>query len=57
MDWIIGFWRDYCIAQHAFWRQGSFWLVAAAVLLPFGWVLLAFRLQPVRIRYFRRRDS
>lgn len=57
MDWIIGFWRDYCGGQHAFWRQGSFWLVAAVVVLPFGWVLLAFRLQPVRIRYFRHRDS
>ena len=57
MDWISELWRDYCIGAHAFWRQGSFWLVAAAIVLPFGWVLLAFRLQPVRIRYFRRRDS
>lgn len=57
MDWISDLWRGYCIGEQAFWRQGSFWLVVAAVGLPLGWVLLAFRLQPVRIRYFRRRNS
>ncbi|MBI4628182.1 MAG: hypothetical protein HY729_05700 [Candidatus Rokubacteria bacterium] len=56
MDWVSELWRDYCIGEQALWRQGSFWLVVAALVLPLGWLLLASRLQPVRIcaRYVRR---
>ena len=56
MDWISDLWRDFCVGENAFWRQTSFWLMAAAIVLPFGWVLLALRLQPARVRarYVRR---
>jgi hypothetical protein len=56
MDWIGALWRDRCSGDRAFWRTGTFWLTAAVIILPFGWLFLALRLQPVRARasYFRR---
>jgi hypothetical protein len=56
MDWISEFWTDCCLGDEAFWRNSTFWLTAAAIVLPFGWLLFAFRLRPVRVRarYFRR---
>ena len=40
----------------AFWKNSTFWLTVAAIVLPFGWVLFALKLEPVRVRarYFRR---
>jgi hypothetical protein len=40
----------------AFWKKSSFWLTVAAIIIPFGWLLFALKLEPVRIRarYFRR---
>lgn len=32
----------------AFFKGSTFWLATAALILPFGWVLL--RLEPVRVR-------
>jgi len=32
------------------WRERDFWLCMATLLLPFGFVLLLFRWQPVRAR-------
>jgi hypothetical protein len=39
-----------------FWKSSKFWLAVAAIVLPFGWVLFAFKFEPVRVRarYFRR---
>jgi hypothetical protein len=39
-----------------FWRKSSFWLTVAAIIIPFGWLLFALKLEPVRIRarYLRR---
>jgi hypothetical protein len=39
-----------------FWAKSSFWLTVAAIIIPFGWLLFALKLEPVRIRarYFRR---
>jgi len=56
MDWISTLWRDLSPENQAFWRNSTFWLTAAAIVLPFGWLLFAFRLGPVRVRvgYFRR---
>ena len=45
------------IRESEFWRSSTFWLTVAAIVLPFGWLLLfALKLEPVRIRarYFRR---
>ena len=56
MDWITEIVREYCIGNDAFWRNSTFWLTAAAIILPFGWLLFALKLRPVRIRarYLRR---
>ncbi len=32
------------------WREGDFWLCMATLLLPFGFVLLLLRWEPVRAR-------
>ena len=39
-----------------FWKSSKFWLIVAAIVLPFGWVLFALKFEPVRVRarYFRR---
>jgi hypothetical protein len=39
-----------------FWKSSTFWLTLAAIILPFGWLPFAYKLQPVRMRarYFRR---
>jgi hypothetical protein len=37
------------------WREGDFWLCMATLLLPFGFVLLLFRWEPVRARILRPR--
>jgi len=50
MDWILELWRDYGTGGGAFWRRGTFWLVVAALVLPFGSVLFALKLEPVRMR-------
>jgi hypothetical protein len=44
------------IRESGFWRSSTFWLTVAAIVLPFGWLLFALKLEPVRIRarYFRR---
>lgn len=44
------------IRESEFWRSSTFWLTVAAIVLPFGWLLFALKLEPVRIRarYFRR---
>jgi hypothetical protein len=60
MDWISELWRDCCLGDEAFWKSATFWLTAAAIVLPFGSLLFVFKLQPVRVRHFRRyfrRDS
>ncbi|HXH81456.1 MAG TPA: hypothetical protein VNN07_00850 [Candidatus Tectomicrobia bacterium] len=36
------------------WRSADFWLAMATLLLPFGFLLLVFRLEPVRVRIRRR---
>ena len=43
------------IRESEFWRSSTFWITVAAIVLPFGWVLFALKLEPVRVRarYFR----
>jgi hypothetical protein len=40
-----------------FLKSRMFWLTAAAIILPFGWLLFGLQLEPVRlrIRYLFRR--
>jgi len=44
------------IRESEFWKSSTFWLTVAAIVLPFGWLLFALKLEPVRVRarYFRR---
>jgi len=37
------------------WREGDFWLCMATLLIPFGFVLLILRWEPVRARILRPR--
>ena len=37
------------------WRESDFWLCMATLLLPFGFVLLLLRWEPVRVRILRPR--
>jgi len=41
--------------ENEFWKSSTFWLTVAAIVLPFGWLLFALKLEPVRVRarYFR----
>jgi hypothetical protein len=56
VDWIYGIVREYCLGAGALWRNSTFWLTAAAIVLPFGWLLFAMKLRPIRnrARYLRR---
>lgn len=42
--------------ERVFWKRSTFWITVAAIVLPFGWLLFALKLEPawVRARYFRR---
>jgi hypothetical protein len=42
--------------ESRFWKRSTFWITVAAIVLPFGWLLFALKLEPVRVRarYFRR---
>lgn len=42
--------RDELRVRRSFWKSGTLWMVTTAVILPFGWVLLLLRLEPVRVR-------
>jgi hypothetical protein len=57
MDWISELWRTCCMGEDAFWRSTNFWLTAAAIILPFGWLLFVFKLTPVRVRATYVRDD
>ncbi len=50
MSLIVTPLRDELKVRRAFWKNGTLWMMAAAVILPFGWVLLLLRLEPVRVR-------
>lgn len=42
--------RDELRVRRSFWKSGTLLMVTTAVILPFGWVLLLLRLEPVRVR-------
>ncbi len=50
MNRIFTIWRDDWLGREAFWKSGNLWLATAALVLPFGWVFLLLRLEPVRVR-------
>lgn len=42
-------WREDLFGRDSLTKSGNFWLYSAALLLPFGWVFLLLRLEPVRL--------
>lgn len=50
MSLIVTPLRDELKVRRAFWKNGTLWMMATAVILPFGWILLLLRLEPVRVR-------
>lgn len=50
MNWIFTMWPDGWGIRDALLKGSTFWLATAALILPFGWVLLLLRLEPVRVR-------
>lgn len=50
MSLIVTNLRDEVRVRRAFWKSENLWMIATAVVVPFGWVLLLLRLEPVRVR-------
>lgn len=44
-----GAWREDLLGRESLTSSGSLWLYLAALVLPFGWVFLLLRLEPVRL--------
>ena len=42
-------WQTDLFERQSLTRSGNFWLFGAALFLPFGWVFLLLRLEPVRL--------
>lgn len=53
MKWMIGVmrgaWREDLLGRDSLTSSGNLWLYLAALVLPFGWVFLLLRLEPVRV--------
>ena len=50
MSLIVTNLRDELRVRRAFWKNGNLWMTTMAVVVPFGWILLLLRLEPVRVR-------
>lgn len=42
-------WREDLLGREPLLQSGNLWLYLAALFLPFGWVFLLLRLEPVRL--------
>lgn len=42
-------WRQDLLGREPLAKSGNLWLYLAALFLPFGWVFLLLRLEPVRL--------
>jgi len=45
---LSGAWREDLFGRENWLKSGNAWLLAAAIFLPFGWVFLLLRLEPVQ---------
>lgn len=54
MQWLKGIvqeaWRDHLLDPAPWYRRRSVWLMAAALVVPFGWLLPVGRLALVQVR-------
>lgn len=49
MDVMSDAWRVDILEREPLAKSGNLWLYLAALILPFGWVFLLLRLEPVRL--------
>ncbi len=42
-------WREDVLGREPLSKSGNVWLYLAALFLPFGWVFLLLKLEPVRL--------
>ena len=49
MNVMRGAWQQDFLERESFTKSGNLWLFGAALFLPFGWVFLLLRLEPVRL--------
>jgi hypothetical protein len=42
-------WREDLLGREPLIQSGNLWLYLAALFLPFGWVFLLLKLEPVRL--------
>ena len=50
METMHKMWRQDLTLRESLTRSDNLFWMAVAVLVPFGWVFLLFRLEPVRVR-------
>ena len=50
METMNKMWRQDLTLRQSLTRSDNLFWIAVAVLVPFGWVFLLFRLEPVRVR-------
>jgi hypothetical protein len=59
MDWVRDIvreaWKDHLTDPQPWYRRRSIWLMAAALVVPFGWVLPICRVAWVRVSARRSR--
>ena len=60
MQWLKGIvqqaWRDHLLDPAPWYRRRSLWLMATALVVPFGWLLPVCRLAWVQARARRSRS-
>ena len=49
-------WRVDILGREPLAKSGNLWLYLAALILPFGWIFLLLRLEPVRLMIRSLRD-
>jgi hypothetical protein len=50
METMNKMWRQDLALRQSLTRSDNLFWMAVAILVPFGWVFLLFRLEPVRVR-------
>jgi hypothetical protein len=53
LDGMSEVWRGDILGREPLAKSGNLWLYLAALILPFGWVFLLLRLEPVRLLMVR----
>lgn len=49
IDMMRRAWREDLLGRKYLTKSGNLWLLGIAIVVPFGWVFLLLRLEPVRL--------